>query len=88
MKRGHSFWAKTRHRDEIIDLQGLFNNYWSSNEREFLVSSKSNMTSQFPRLSSRNTGNGVVGKHRCSLELHFSVNNTVGFFATTVTFNY
>ena len=37
MKRGHLFWAKHREADEVIDLQGLFHDYWSSNNYEFTV---------------------------------------------------
>ena len=41
MREGHLFWAKNRQTSEVIDIQGLFNDYWDSNEREFLVSSQS-----------------------------------------------
>ena len=41
MKSGHSFWAKYREAGEIIDLDGLFSSYWSSNDREFTVLSQS-----------------------------------------------
>jgi hypothetical protein len=37
MKSGHSFWAKYREGSEVIDLHGLFNDYWSSNNHEFTV---------------------------------------------------
>jgi hypothetical protein len=40
-KSGYSFWAKNREGREVIDLEGLFNNYWSSNENEFTVSGQS-----------------------------------------------
>ena len=42
MKIGHSFWAKHRETDEedVIDLDGLFSDYWSSNNREFTVLSQ------------------------------------------------
>jgi hypothetical protein len=41
MRSGHLLWAKNRQTSEVIDIQGLFNDYWSSNDREFLVSSQS-----------------------------------------------
>jgi len=37
MTRGHLFWAKNRQMSEAIDLQALFNIYWSSNKHEFTV---------------------------------------------------
>jgi len=41
MKSGHSFWAKYRQMGEVIDLQGIFDDYWSSNKHEFMVPSQS-----------------------------------------------
>jgi hypothetical protein len=41
MKSGHSLWAKTREAGEVIDLQGLFDDYWSSNDPKFTVPSQS-----------------------------------------------
>ena len=41
MKSGHSVWAKYREASEVIDLDGLFNDYWSSHEHEFTVLSQS-----------------------------------------------
>jgi len=41
MKRGHSFWATHPEASADIDLQGLFNDYWSSDHREFTVLSQS-----------------------------------------------
>ena len=37
MKAGHSIWAKYREASEVVDLVGLFNDYWSSNDHEFTV---------------------------------------------------
>jgi len=37
MKRGHAFWATYRETSEVVDLDGLFNDYWSSNNHEFTV---------------------------------------------------
>jgi len=52
MKRGHSFWATYQEAGELIDLDGLFNDYWSSNNHEFTVQSQSlSLTS--PRISDR-----------------------------------
>jgi len=41
MKSGHSVWAKYREAGEVIDLDGLFSDYWSSHNREFTVMSQS-----------------------------------------------
>jgi hypothetical protein len=41
MKSGHLFWAKNQQMSEAIDLQGVFNEYWESTEREFTVPSQS-----------------------------------------------
>ena len=41
MKIGHSVWAKYREASEVIDLDGLFSVYWSSNNHEFTVPSQS-----------------------------------------------
>ncbi len=46
MKSGHSFWAKHQEASEIIELHGLFNDYWSSDDHEFTVLSQSQPTSQ------------------------------------------
>src|SRR5258706_1045993 len=37
MKSGHSLWAKHREASEVIELHGLFKNYWSSTDHEFTV---------------------------------------------------
>jgi len=41
MRSGHLIWAKNRLASELIDLQALFDDYWSSNKHEFTVPSKS-----------------------------------------------
>ena len=41
MRVGYSFWAKTRENDYVIDIQGLLDDYWSSDKREFTVLSQS-----------------------------------------------
>ena len=41
MKSGHSVWAKYREANEVIALDGLFSEYWGSNNREFTVLSQS-----------------------------------------------
>ena len=40
MKSGHSVWTKYREAGETIDLDGLFSEYWGSNDREFTVLSQ------------------------------------------------
>ena len=41
MKSGHLFWAKYREVGEVIDIDGLFSDYWSSKNRRFTVLSQS-----------------------------------------------
>ena len=40
-KSGHLFLAKSRETNELIDLQGLFKDYWGSEKRQFTVPSQS-----------------------------------------------
>jgi hypothetical protein len=40
-KSGHSFWAKYREVDDVVDLQELFKDYWASKKNEFTVTSQS-----------------------------------------------
>ena len=37
MKSSHSFWAKDREAKGAIDLDKPFNDYWSSNEHDFIA---------------------------------------------------
>jgi len=37
MKIGHSVWTKYREANKVIDLDGLFSDYWSSNNHDFTV---------------------------------------------------
>ena len=41
MRSGHLLWAKNRQTGEVIDLQGLFNDYWASTKHRFTVPSQS-----------------------------------------------
>ena len=41
MKSGRWVWAKHREAEEAIDLDGPFNNYWSSKGHEFTALSQS-----------------------------------------------
>ena len=41
MKSGHSVWAKYRDTSEVIELYGLFIDYWRSNSHQFTVLSQS-----------------------------------------------
>ena len=41
MKIGHLFWAKHRLASEVIDLQALYNEYWSTSKHVFTVPSQS-----------------------------------------------
>jgi len=40
MKSGHSVWAKYREASEVINLDGVFNDYWRSIKHEFTVQSQ------------------------------------------------
>jgi hypothetical protein len=40
MRSGHLFWANYRQTSEVIDVKGLFNDYWSSDKHEFTVASQ------------------------------------------------
>ena len=46
MKSRHSVWAKYREASEAINLDGLFSDYWSSNDHDFIVLSQSIITSK------------------------------------------
>ena len=50
MKSSHSIWAKYREASKVIDLHGLFNDYWSSNDHEFTVLGQS-LPPTSPRIS-------------------------------------
>jgi len=41
MRSSHLFWVKYRLASEMIDLQELFNDYWSSNKQDFTLPSQS-----------------------------------------------
>jgi len=41
MKIGHSVWTKYREVNEVIELDGLFNDYWGSNNYELTALSQS-----------------------------------------------
>ena len=41
MKSGHSVWAKYQEANEVIELDGPFSDYWSSENHEFTVLSQS-----------------------------------------------
>ena len=41
IKRRHAVWMKYRQAGEVVDLQGLFNSYWTSNKHKLTVPSES-----------------------------------------------
>jgi hypothetical protein len=41
MKSGHLAWAKKEHNSTVIDLQNLFDDYWTSKAHEFTVQGQS-----------------------------------------------
>ena len=43
MRSGHLFWAEDRQISEAIDLQPIFDDYLSSDKREFALSSQSSL---------------------------------------------
>ena len=59
MKYGHLFWGKHREADEVVGLQELFNNYWSSNDHEFTVLGQSLLPIS-PRISSDREGQRLL----------------------------
>ena len=56
MKSGHSVWAKYREASEVIDLHGVFNDYWSSGDHEFTILSQSQPTRQHAYLIEKDRG--------------------------------
>src|SRR5258706_5179501 len=50
MRSSHSFWAKDQEANEVIDLCGLFSDYWSSINRDFTILSQSITTKQSAQL--------------------------------------
>ena len=41
MKSGHSFWARIRQKNDVVDIQGLLKEYWDSTGHKFRISSQS-----------------------------------------------
>ena len=54
MKSGHSVWAKYREASEVIELNALFDDYWSSENNKFAVLGQS----LSPTSSHRSDGEG------------------------------
>jgi hypothetical protein len=67
--------------NEVIDLQGISNEYWHSARHEFIVLSQlrcpmsSLMTNKWAE-------DVVIGKNHVSLELRFSADATVRYFTS------
>ena len=76
MKRGYLILTKNLQKSETIDLQALFDDYWSSSKHEFTISSQCDHEAVVSYLT-RGAEDLVIGKHRWSLELRFSANTTV-----------
>ena len=84
-KRGHGPWAKKVQTTEVIDLENLFNDYWSSNAREITVSGQLQCPSNLPAANTEASAEViVVGTRNGSLALHFSAKATVCLFATPI----
>ena len=45
MRSGHLIWAKSRLASELMDVQAIFNDYWSSTKHEFTIPSESSLIS-------------------------------------------
>ena len=45
-KSGHSVWTKYREAKEVVDLHGVFSDYWNSTNHEFIVQGQSNITNR------------------------------------------
>jgi len=63
MKIGHSVWAKYQEMNEAIDLDGIFSDYWSSNNHKFTVLSES-LSPTSPRISSDREGQNLLSLGR------------------------
>ena len=48
MRSGHAFWAKNRQNADVIDIQGLLEEYWDSNEQDFLIPSQLRPPTRLP----------------------------------------
>ena len=59
VKHGHLFWAKSRQASEVIGLQELFNDYWSSDNHEFTILGQS-FSSTSPGISSDSEGQRLL----------------------------
>ena len=82
IKSGHLPWAKKDKNIKEINIKKPFNEYWASDAQELTVPGRS--SSQPVRLYLIESAEViVVGKHRCSVELHFSASPTVRLFVTT-----
>ena len=81
MRSGHSVWAKIRQNSDVIDIQGLLQQYWDSTEHNFTVPSQSRLPTR-PPISDRDTESVVIGKYNGNLELRFFGNSDVRIFAT------
>ena len=69
MKSGHLIWSKYRQASEGIDLQGIFDHYWGSNEREFIIPSQYSWST--PVQSYLNEK--CRGRSRWKASLHFRI---------------
>ena len=56
MKTGHLFWAKDRLASGVIDLQEIFNDYWSTSKHVFTVPSQSGSQTVLSYLMAEHSG--------------------------------
>jgi hypothetical protein len=69
MRSGKLFWAKTLLASEVINLQAIFDDYWSSSKHEFTIQSQS-----FHQLSASIVSDGEPQRTLLSME------NTISMF--------
>ena len=82
MKGSHLPWAKKEQITKEIDLENIFNIYWTSKAHELTVTGQS-WSPTSPLTPDGGSAEVVdIGKRSFSMELHFSANASVCLFAT------
>jgi hypothetical protein len=85
MRKAYSPWAKWNQTGNEIDIELLFNDYWNTDNHEFMVLGQS-WPGNRQLISDREIADALsIGKHSGSLNLQFSANPTVRLFATAYT---
>jgi hypothetical protein len=85
MRKAYLPLAKWKEIGNEIDIESLFDDYWTTNDHKFIVSSQS-WPVNGPLISDQEIADEVaIGKHSGSLDLQFSAIPTVCLFATAQT---